>query len=216
MKPLLLIFMANWFLVAGALAQGPAAIVEEVDASRAGVAVMDFVNAGRVIKLGRKGTLILGYLRSCVREKISGGTISVGTDRSIVEGGRVHRERVECDGGRLLLTVEQAAKSAVVVFRRPPKFAAGETPQAAYKVYSTEPYIRLHTDTDFVEIERLDRPSEVLRLEAKNGGVDLTLQRKSLRPGGLYRAKAAGKEVVFRVDAYARSGGPILSRLVSL
>ncbi len=208
--------MANWFLVAGALAQGPAAIVEEVDASRAGVAVMDFVNAGRIIKLGEKGTLILGYLRSCIREQISGGTISVGVERSVVEGGRVHRKRVECDGGRLLLTLEQAGKSAVVVFRRRPKPAAGGTPQAAYTVYSMGPYIRLRTDTGVVEIERLDRPSEVLRLEAENGGVDLTRHRKSLRPGGLYRAKAAGKEVVFRVDEFARSGGPILGRLVIL
>lgn len=170
---------------------------------------------GKVIQLGDKGRLVIGYLRSCLREIITGGNVTVGPEKSRVSGGKISRERVECDGGKLLLSREQAGKSAVVVFRRPPRPAGGAT-QAAHKVYSTAPYIRLSSASGTVEIERLDRPAELLRLEARNGGVDLARHGKSLRPGGLYRVKSAGREVVFRVDAGAGHGGSILGRLVSL
>ena len=47
--------------------------------------------------------------------------------------------------------------------------------------------------------------------------VDLSAHGKSLKPGGLYRARAGERTIVFKVDAYARPGkGPIVGRLINL
>ena len=200
-----------------AVAAGPAAIVEDVGPTVSGVAFMDYVEAGRVIHLGGDGTVALGYLRSCLRETITGGTVTVGGEQSVVEGGSVVRERVECDGGRLELTAEQAGKSAVLVLRKPPASAAGAIPQPALKIYGTSPVIKLTGSAREVVIERLDRPSEVLKFGVTGRFVDLSAQGKSLKPGGLYRARAGERTIVFKVDAYARPGkGPIVGRLINL
>ena len=107
-----------------ARAQSPVAIVEDISVTVSGVELLEYVNRGRAIELGATGTLVLGYLNSCVRETINGGSVTVGEDRSIVEGGKVSRERVECGGGKMQLTLDQARKSSVVVFRRPPVIRA--------------------------------------------------------------------------------------------
>jgi hypothetical protein len=91
-------------------AQEPAAIVENVDAQGAGLAVMDFVMSGRVIELGKNGTLTLGYLRSCIMETIVGGRVIVGSQQSEVHGGKIKRERTECDGAGLELTEEESGR----------------------------------------------------------------------------------------------------------
>ena len=39
----------------------------------------------------------------CVRETITGGTVTVGTDQSDVEGGWVAWSKVDHDGGKLVL-----------------------------------------------------------------------------------------------------------------
>ena len=48
---------------APALAQAPVALVEEVRGKPAGIEFMDYVSAGKVIKLGRQDLIVLGYLR---------------------------------------------------------------------------------------------------------------------------------------------------------
>ena len=200
-----------------ALASGPVAIVEDIAADHAGIGPFEYVDAGRVIDLGAAGRLVIGYLKSCVRETVTGGRVTVEAEKSRIEGGTVARELVECDGGRLQLSLRQAGKSAVLMLRRPPGAGGAEIVQAAFRIYSTSPFIRLTgaaVAADAVEIERLDRPADVLRLKTTGGTVDLSARRTALRPGGLYRARAAGREVVFRVDRLARPGGPILSRLV--
>ena len=101
--------------------QSPVAIVEDVSVTVSGVELLEYVNRGHTIKLGAGGTLVLGYLNSCVRETINGGSVTVGKEQSTIQGGKVSRERVECDGGKLQLTLEQASKSAVVVFRKAPR-----------------------------------------------------------------------------------------------
>ncbi|MDA1324097.1 MAG: hypothetical protein O3C34_05085 [Proteobacteria bacterium] len=112
--------LAGLMMVAtAAIAGGPAAIVEEIEPARADIAAMQYVERGRIIDLGKTGSLVLGYLNSCLREHITGGIVTVGSSRSNVTGGRATTERVECDGGALILTAEQAAKSGVLVFRKP-------------------------------------------------------------------------------------------------
>ena len=46
--------------------------------------------------------------------------------------------------------------------------------------------------------------------------LDLAKTGVSLARGGIYRGKAGGRSIVFKIDAYARSGpGPIIGRLIS-
>jgi len=112
--------LAGLMMVAtAATAGGPAAIVEAIEPARADIAAMQYLERGRIIDLGRTGSLVLGYLDSCLREHITGGIVTVGSSRSVVTGGRMTRERVECDGGALILTAEQARKSGALVFSRP-------------------------------------------------------------------------------------------------
>ena len=98
----------------------PVAIVQSVEASGTSVRAMELIERGRVFELGAKGRLVLGYFRSCLHEEITGGRVTVGVRESRVEGGRVARRRVECDGRVLNLTRGQAANSSVLMFRRPP------------------------------------------------------------------------------------------------
>ncbi|MEE8445826.1 MAG: hypothetical protein V3S44_10780, partial [Alphaproteobacteria bacterium] len=106
------------FLVAGAAtAAEPVAIVEDVAATGVKVRFLDYLERGRRIDLGAKGRIVIGYLNSCLREEIVGGEIVIGAEQSTVVAGSVRRARVECDGGRLLLTAEQAGEGAAIVMR---------------------------------------------------------------------------------------------------
>src|ERR1700732_2216934 len=73
-----------------------------------GVEFMDYVHAGQVIRLGPHQTIVLSYMASCVRETITGGTVTVGTQRSEVQSGHVRRIEGHCYSGRMELTGEEA------------------------------------------------------------------------------------------------------------
>src|SRR5687768_1072514 len=81
------------------------AIVEEAPA-RSGLTPMDYVEAGRVVQLGKGDTLILGYLSSCLREVIDGGSVRIGPEQSEVVGGKVTRTKIDCAGGGMQLSQE--------------------------------------------------------------------------------------------------------------
>ena len=107
-------------VTATAAAQSPVAIVEDVSDRAAGVEFMDYVAKGKVIKLSGGGKLVLGYLKSCWRETITGATVTVEFEKSRVQGGNVDREKVACDAGRMQLTAETASKGGAMVFREVP------------------------------------------------------------------------------------------------
>lgn len=202
-----------------ALADAPMALVEDVNAKAAGVDFMDYVPAGKVIRLAKGETLILSYLKSCWRETIQGGTVTVGTEASEVKGGSVERTQVKCDGGKLQLTAEQSSKSGTMVFRSAPG-ARPALPQPQMTLYGTSPVIDL-PGGGTVLIERLDQPGErheftIAAQQIRRGAVyDLAVDNKALAVGGLYRATAGQKQVVFRVDANAAPGrGPVIARLL--
>jgi len=192
----------------------PAAIVEEVTSASVGVGFMDYLEPGRIIQLRPGERMVLGYLRSCWREAITGGRITVGVEKSSVEGGRIQRERVECDGGRLRLTVGQAGKSGVVIFRRPAQPSQSPVPRPQLTVYGTSPFISL-TGGNRIVIERLDQPEEPLEIVVAENDVDLADHNKFLKPGGVYRVRASERSIVFKIDPFARPGkGPIIGRLI--
>ena len=84
------------------------AVVESLTGNPSGVEFMDYVRAGQVIRLGPHQTIVLSYMASCVRETITGGTVTVGTQRSEVQSGHVRRIEGHCYGGRMELTGEEA------------------------------------------------------------------------------------------------------------
>ena len=118
-KKLVLAIASSLIFSTPAIAAEPTAIVAEIDAPRLSVSLMELLDPGKSIDLGEDGMLVLGYLHSCLQERITGGKVTIGLDHSVVKRGRVIRELVECNGGELLLTADQAARSGVLVFRRP-------------------------------------------------------------------------------------------------
>ena len=77
----------------------PTALVEDVKSASADIEFMDYVGTGQVIKLTPNDVLVLSYLKSCEHETITGGTVHIGPDKSEVDGGRIVRSRVPCNGG---------------------------------------------------------------------------------------------------------------------
>src|SRR3569623_902151 len=104
-------------LAGSALAETPAAIVEDVQGKVDGVEIMDYVAPGKVIKVGPKSTLVLSYLKSCLRETISSGVALVGTEQSTVQLGDVQRVKVPCDSNATQLSEREANQSAAPTFR---------------------------------------------------------------------------------------------------
>jgi hypothetical protein len=103
--------------LAGAARAAGVALIEEVSKPRPGLEAMDTLASGQMIALGAGERLVVNYLASCLRETIVGGVVSIGTEASTVVGGKVTREKVECDGGKTKLSAGQAASSGVMVFR---------------------------------------------------------------------------------------------------
>jgi len=92
-------------------------LIEQLSGNPGGVEIMDYVETGRVIRLGARQTIVLSYLNSCTREAITGGTVTVGTDQSEVLSGKVERTKVPCDPGQASLAEEVAIQIAGRTFR---------------------------------------------------------------------------------------------------
>ncbi len=198
------------FIAVSALAAGPVAVVED-STGKAPVAFMDNLEEGQSFTIPADATVTISYYASCLRETIAGGKVTVGKAESKVEdGGKVKRDKVDCDGGKMLLSSDQAAKSGVFAIRGAP------TPQ--FVVFSATPVIEL-TQPGELTIERVDKGGAGIRVEAKEllegRYYDLARSQKALEPGGTYRAASGEAEVVFKVDPAARPGeGALVGRLV--
>jgi hypothetical protein len=208
-------------LISTAAAQSPAAVVEELAGSVPGVQFMDYVDPGQVIRLGAHDRIVLGYLQSCWRETITGGTVTVGAEQSEVAGGEVARVKVACDGGKMMLSAELAGKSGAMVFRQAPK------PQPValhpeFTLYGLSPVFEVRPPGKLV-IERLDQRGErhelaITEQDLMRGAFfDCAKAGLALAPGGIYRAKFADRELVFKIDPDAKPGdAPLLGRLARL
>ena len=209
-------------LIVSVAAQSPVAVVEEITGNVSGVQFMDYVEPGQVIRLGAHDRIVLGYLKSCWRETISGGTVTVGNDQSEVAGGEVARAKVTCEGGKMMLTAELAGKSGAMVFRQAPKPQAASLPHPEFTLYGQSPVFELRPPGTLV-VERLDRLGErhefpVTENQLVRGAfLDLAAAGVTLEPGGLYRAKIADQQVVFKIDPEAKpDAGPLVGRLARL
>jgi hypothetical protein len=204
-----------------AAAQAPVAIVEDVKSGSAGVEFMDYVEPGKRVPLQGGDTLTLGYLKSCWRESIVGGTVTVGPEQSDVRGGTVTRTKERCDGGQMQLTPEQAKQSGAMAFRRVPKPGAAKVPEEpSLTLYGRMPVFELR-QAGRLSIERLDQPGEPIAIDVqahqlvRGAFFDLARSGTSLAAGGLYRASQNGRQVVFRIAESAAPGAtPLVGRMV--
>jgi hypothetical protein len=187
--------------------------VEEVTGNIPGVEFMDYVEAGRVITLGPRDTIVLGYMTSCRREKITGGKVVVGREQSTVEHGKVDHSRVDCDAGRMQPTDRQARHGGATVVRSavPP-----------VTLYSRLPLVEVG-GPGLLVIQPLDQTGErrtVVLTQAnlvRGRFYDLAKAGKPLVPGVVYAASFEGKKVVFRIDEQAKAAAtPIVGRLLRI
>jgi hypothetical protein len=79
-------------------------LVESVSGNPSGVEFMDYLRPGQVIRLAPHETMVLSYRISCVRETITGGTVSIGIDHSLEQSGQVRRIDTRCETGKMVLT----------------------------------------------------------------------------------------------------------------
>ena len=91
-------------LFAGALAVIPAfagdavALIEGLTSPSQRVELMVYAHVGQVIHLNTDQTMVLSYRDTCIRETITGGTITIGTGQSEVRSAaRLERVQNTCD-----------------------------------------------------------------------------------------------------------------------
>ena len=207
-KTLLVAALAASALASPASAHGPApllptALVEDVNSTTADVEFMDYVGNRQVIKLAPGDVLVLSYLKSCEHETITGGTVTVGMERSDVRDGQVVRAKVPCDGGKVQLTSAQANASAASAFRL-------QSADTEPTLFARTPMVQLpkglSPEQRTLTIQRTDRPGErhELKLDdaiAAAGFYDLTTTKVSLARGGSYDASIGGRRLTFHIDA---------------
>src|ERR1700738_4307715 len=118
MKSLLAAVLCSIGFTTLAAAQTPVAVVEDVQGKVTGVEFMDYVAPGKVIKLGPAGMVVLGYMKSCWRETITGvGSVIVGAAESTVHLGDVKAGKVDCDSNHVQLIDRTVGESAATVVR---------------------------------------------------------------------------------------------------
>jgi hypothetical protein len=212
--------VAGFFgLTAPVSAQAPVAVVEEVKGKPAGIEFMDYVTPGKVIKLGSKDTIVLGYMKSCWRETITGGTVVVGAEQSMVHLGKVDRAKVDCDGANQRLTNQETRDSAAAVFRNMTPAQEAIT-LARATIYGLSPIVEVNGRGKLV-IERLDKQGERHEVMVRDKSLlrgrfyDFAKTETALAPGGVYAASFGGREIVFNVDPAAKLGAtPVVGRLL--
>jgi len=192
-----------------------AAIVEAVSDQAAGVAPMDLLEEGRVIKLSASAKLVLGYLNSCIRETITGGRVTVGAEKSKVEGGAREAKEVDCDGGRVIRSGSRASDVAGAVFRKGSKVSP--LPKPDLTLFGVSPLIRLTAPSEKIQIQRLDKRNEKQIDVAVNGTlVDTAKSGLRLAPGGLYAISSGTRAYIVKISPLAETNAPLLSRLIPM
>ncbi|OKO82449.1 hypothetical protein [Bradyrhizobium sp. AS23.2] len=221
MRSLIGAVVGAFCLAAPALAETPAAIVEDVQGKVDGIAFMDYVAPGKIIKLGPKASITLSYLKSCLRETISEGFVLVGAEQSTVQLGEVQREKVPCDTNAVRLSEREANQSAATTFRTM-RSDTKSAPSKIPTIYGVSPLVQAKSGSTLV-IERTDGKEPTISVPLRNdimiGGkfYDFAKAGKSLTPGGSYLAILGAKRYAFQVDAGATSSPtPIVGRLLRL
>jgi hypothetical protein len=199
----------------------PVALVEDVDAKVPGVAMMDYLEQGRRLDLGSGGWIEIDYFSSCLHERIVGGVVRVGTERSEVSEGTVERHPVQCDSGKITLTDSQAERAAGFVQRGGAELKnrihAMEKNQLI--LHGASPLIVGDGKNDVVIARYGDSDDRETLPLASSGGrpfYDYANHGRSLDSGAVYIATSGDRQVMFRIDREAAPGAtPKLGRLIA-
>jgi hypothetical protein len=213
LAPLVAAICTSTLLAASASAQAPAvAILEEIAGASGKHEAFDELKAGERLDLGASGRAVIGYLGSCTRETIEGGTVVIGKDQSPIEGGKVARETIPCEATQLVLTEAEAGKSATISMRPMPWDR-----ELRQIVPSQSPLIWVEAKGQLT-IKRLDtEEQQMLSLPIESGKVDLAVHQVELVPNGFYELQAGKKRMVIKIHNNAQAGAmPAMSRLVRL
>jgi len=219
MKCLLAAAIACIALSDVARAESPVAVVEDVQGKVTGAEFMDYVVPGQVIKLGPGGKIVLGYMKSCWEETISGiGTVIVGAEQSAVHLADFKANKVACDASQSQRLGKEYSESAAALVR-------------SLKDDSTSPPLVLHGVSPIIAtsergkliVERTDMKGERYEIDVTSSArthnkfVDLASTNIALKPGGIYSATIKSRRIVFRIDSDAAPGtGAVIGRLVNL
>jgi hypothetical protein len=221
MKSLIGACVGAFCLATPALAETPAAIVEDVQGKVDGIAFMDYVAPGKIIKLGPKASITLSYLKSCQRETISEGVVLIGAEQSTVQLGEVKREKVPCDTNATKLSEREANQSAATTFRTV-RSDAKAAPAKLPTLYGVSPLVQAKAGGTLV-IERTDGKEPTISVPLKGDAMvggkfyDFAKAGKTLTAGGSYLAILGAKRYTFQIDASATSSPtPIIGRLLRL
>jgi hypothetical protein len=196
------------------------ALVESVTGRSAGVQFLDYLEAGKLITLGPRDTIVISYMRSCVQETITGGIVRVGHEQSEVDSGQVRRSKLQCAPGRVQLGEGTFTLAGTVLRGMSRQSGPAVLADAAVTLYGASPMLELAAPGKVI-IERIDRPGERIVVDvskehlARGSFYDFAQTGKSLAAGGVYRASFGAREMVFRIDPLAQPGRtPILGRLL--
>ncbi len=203
-----------------AAAQAPVAVVEDVQGKVTGAEFMDYVAPGAVIKIGPAGKVVLGYMKSCWRETITGvGTVIVGADESMVHLSEVKAGKVQCDSSQSNPIDREVRESAATVVR---SIGGSSAMSPQFTLYGLSPVVE-STSRGKLTVERLDVKGERYEVNLTTASVvrgkfyDLAKTGTALKPGGTYAASLGSRRIVFLVDSRAEAGStPIIGRLVRL
>ena len=205
-------------LTTQATAQRAVAIVEDVKGKPAGVEFMDYVSPGKVIKLGPQDSIVIGYMKSCWRETITGGTVTVGAEQSSVQAGTVERTKVACDSSYNQLSEQQQGAVGATVFRNLQR--KEKTAPSRLTLYGTSPVVEMVGGRTLV-IERLDMPGERHEIVVDRKSIprglfyDFAKEHKVLTPGASYVARIGKREQYFNIDSQAKPDSTsIVGRLI--
>ena len=209
-------------LASPAAAESPVAVVEDVQGKVTGAEFMDYVTPKTVIKIGAGGSIILSYMTSCRREKISGiGTVIVGTEESIVHLADVNGEKTDCDSNQAHATTRETSGVAATVLRSMDNSKAAPLPQPQLTLYGASPFVEAK-GRGTLTVRRLDLAGERQQIDLggtqlKGRFFDFASGNVALVPGGLYAATFKSSQIVFRVDPQAKPGAtPIVGRLLRM
>lgn len=205
--------------VAHAAGQAPVAVVEDVQGKVTGAELMDYVVPGQVIKLGAGAKVIIGYMKSCWRETISGiGTVIVGAEESSVHLAEFKAGKVPCDSSQAERVNKEAGESAATLVRS----LRDDTQPPPLVLHGQSPIVETSERGKLV-VERLDVKGEHYEVDltkaspARGKFYDLDKSHIALKPGGAYSMKLNSKFNAFVVDSGATPGaGPVIGRLVTL
>lgn len=180
------------------------AVVEQGATADGEIQALDRLPAGTEFSLEASETMILAYPRSCIRETITGGKVTIGAEQSEVAGGEVVREEVKtCPEPRLALTAAESQESATIAFRGGTRYLFTQTPLLASRKGN-------------LRIAIFEGETLVREIKAADGvrTLDLAVEKLELEPGKAYRVQSDTNTVLIEIDAGAKSGGDFPTRYV--